>query len=153
MRSQRLQCCEPRGNEEAEDTMSAPFIFVSTNRLKEGKRDAYANHLAGFVPFVQEQEPQLLAFYFYLDEEGEHINCVQVHPDPGSMLAHMQTVRAHVGEAYEEYLDETVSIQIFGEPSDDILTMMQQLASDGVPISINRVVTGFDRLSQPAPTS
>jgi hypothetical protein len=133
--------------------MSAPFIFVSTNRLEEGQRDAYKDHLVDFVPFVHEQEPQLLAFYFYLDEDGEHISCVQIHPNPESMLTHMQTVREHIGEAYDQYLAETVSIHIFGEPTDDILTMMQRLAGDGVPISINRVFTGFDRLSQPAPTS
>jgi hypothetical protein len=58
----------------------------------------------------------------------------------------------YIRDPHLERPEETVSIQVFGEPTEDVLTMMQRLASDGVPISINRVFTGFDRFSQPAPT-
>lgn len=132
--------------------MSAPFIFVSTNRLKEGKREAYEEYLADFVPFIQEREPELQAFYQYLDEDGEHVSGVQVHTNVGSMLNHMQIAQQHIGESYDQYLEETVSIQLFGEPTEEVLAMMRQLASRGVPISINRPINGFDRLPEP-PTS
>lgn len=133
--------------------MSTPFVFVGTYRLKEGKREAYLRHLADFVPYVEENEPQLVLFSTYLDEEGEHISGVQVHPDADSMLTHMQVVREHVAESYADYLDETVSMQIFGEPTDDVLAMMSKLAGDGVPVSINRPVEGFDRLQRGAPAA
>lgn len=127
--------------------MSAPFIFVSTNRLKEGKREAYQKYLDDFVSHVEEREPDLHIFRMYLDEDGEHVNGVQVHRNPQSMLNHMRIAREHIGEAYADYLEETVSIQLFGEPSEEVLTLMQRLASQGTPISVNRPFHGFDRLA------
>lgn len=129
--------------------MGEPFIFVSTHRLKEGKREAYQQYVADFVPYIEERNPHLHVFHLYLDEDGEHVSVVQVHDDARSMEEHMRMARQHIGESYDEYLDVTVSMQIFGEPTDDVLATMKQLAGGGVPVSINRSFDGFDRL-QPA---
>jgi hypothetical protein len=133
--------------------MSEPFIFIGTHRLKAGKRDAYEEHVADFVRFIEQREPQLRLFTFFLDEDAEHVSVVQVHPNAASMGLHMQVAHEHIGDAYTEYLDETVSIQIFGEPTADVLAMMRRLAGDGVPVSIQRPFAGFDRLPQPATTT
>ncbi|WP_052668039.1 putative quinol monooxygenase [Nitriliruptor alkaliphilus] len=130
--------------------MSEPFIFIGTHRLKEGKREAYEQHVADFARFIDEQEPQLQVFTFYLDEDAEHVSVVQVHPNAESMGLHMQIAHQHIGDAYTDYLEETVSIQVFGEPTDAVLTMMRKLAGDGVPVSIQRPFAGFDRLRAPA---
>ena len=128
--------------------MSRPFIFIGTHRLQEGKREAYEAYVADFVRFIDEHEPQLQLFTFFLDEDAEHVSVVQVHPNAESMGLHMQVAHQHIGDAYTEYLEETVSIQIFGEPTPEVLAMMQRLAGDGVPVSIHRPFAGFDRLLQ-----
>jgi hypothetical protein len=62
------------------------------------------------------------------------------------MELHMQVAREHITHAYEEFLDETKSIQIFGELSDAAREMMQQLAGSGVPLSVKpRPLGGFTR--------
>jgi hypothetical protein len=126
--------------------MSSPFIFVSTNRLMQGQREAYQKYLDDFVPFIEQHEPELQVFRMYLDEDGEHVSGVQVHRSPRSMLNHMEIAQQHIGDAYADYLEETVSIQLFGEPNHEVLALMQRLAGEGVPISINRPFNGFDRL-------
>ncbi len=44
-----------------------------------------------------------------------------------------------------EYLEEMVSVQIFGEPTAEVLATMRHLAGQGVPVSIHRPFAGFDR--------
>jgi hypothetical protein len=126
--------------------MSSPFIFVSTHRLMQGQREAYQKYLDDFVPFIEQREPELQVLRMYLDEDGEHVSVVQVHRSPRSMLNHMEIAQQHIRDAYADYLEETVSIQLFGEPDHEVLALMQRLAGDGVPISINRPFNGFDRL-------
>jgi quinol monooxygenase YgiN len=130
--------------------MSEPLIFIGTHRLKQGKREAYEQHVADFVRFIDEQEPQLQLFTFFLDEDAEHVSVVQVHPNAESMGRHMQVAHQHIGDSYTDYLEETVSIQVFGEPTEPVLAMMRKLAGDGVPVSIQRPFAGFDRLPAPA---
>ena len=50
--------------------MSGPFIFIATNRLKEGKLEEERERVSGLVDFIQENEPRLLAFNEYANEEG-----------------------------------------------------------------------------------
>src|SRR5680860_770067 len=130
-----------------------PFVFIGTHRLQEGKREAYQAYAADFVRFIEEREPQLRLFTFYLDEDAELVSVVQVHPDAESMGLHMQVARQHIGEALADYLEETASIQIFDEPTTEVLAMMRQLAGDGVPVSIRRSVAGFDRMEHSAARS
>lgn len=132
--------------------MSQPLIFISTNRLKEGQREAYQQWLADFIPFCEEREPDLQAFYVYFDDDGEHVTGVQVHANPQSMLTHMAVTREHISAGYADYLEETESIQVFGEPTDEMLAMMEQIASTGTPISINRPHNGFNRFPRTTPS-
>lgn len=126
--------------------MAETFIFIGTHRLKPGKKAEYERAVAELTAFVQDNEPQVLLFATYFDQDGEHVTGVQVHPHAHSMLTHMQLVRQHIADAYTDYIDETVSIQVFGQPTDEVTAMMERLAGDGVPISINRPSHGFARL-------
>lgn len=75
-----------------------------------------------------------------------------MHPDAESMGLHLQVAAQHISGSYTEYLDETVSIQVFGEPTDEVLATMRRLAPDGVPLSSNRAFAGFNRLPQATAT-
>jgi hypothetical protein len=61
--------------------MTAPFIFVATYRIKEGKLEEYEKLWRGLVEFVQANEPRLLAFNTYASEDGTEATTIQVHPD------------------------------------------------------------------------
>jgi hypothetical protein len=50
--------------------LSGPFIFIATNRLKPGKLGDERARVPGLVEFVEANEPQLLAFNEYADDEG-----------------------------------------------------------------------------------
>ena len=126
--------------------MSGPFIFIATNRLKAGKLDDERTRVPGLVDFIEANEPRLIAFNEYVNEAGDEVTVVQIHPDTASMEAHMGIVRERAQEAYAETLDATVRVQVFGQPSDAILEALRLQAGNGVEISVNgEHLGGFTR--------
>ena len=94
--------------------MPEAFIFIGTHRLKEGKLDDFEAAWRELVDVVESKEPQMIAFNAYASVDGSEVAVVQLHPDAASMELHMGVVREHITKAYEELLEETTSIQVFG---------------------------------------
>jgi hypothetical protein len=109
-----------------EPSVAEPFIFIATNSLKEGKLDAERERVSGLVEFIEKNEPRLIAFNEYVNEEGTEVGVVQVHRDARSMEFHMNTVAESAARAYAETLEATTSIQVYGPPSDAVLEMLSR---------------------------
>jgi hypothetical protein len=62
-----------------------PFIFIATNRLKPGKLADERKRVPGLVDFVEANEPRLIAFNEYVNDDGTEVAVVQIHPDAESM--------------------------------------------------------------------
>jgi hypothetical protein len=126
--------------------VSSPFIFIATNRLKPGALERERKRVPGLVEFIEANEPRLIAFNEYVNETGDEVTVVQIHPDAASMEAHMEIVRDRALQAYAETLDATVRIQVFGEPTDAIFETLRQQAGTGVEITVNgEHLGGFTR--------
>ena len=127
--------------------MSGPFIFIATNRLKEGKLEDERKRVPELSDFIKANEPRLVAFNEYVNDEGTEVGVVQVHPDVESMAFHMQVIRERAAAAYAEIVDATTSIQVYGTPSDAIVAMLRQSAGSGVPLTVKpHHLGGFTRL-------
>ena len=116
--------------------MASPFIFIATNRLKPGRLDAERARVPGLVQFVEANEPRVMAFNEYVNEDGSEVAVVQVHPDAESMAFHMEVIADRAATAYAETVDVTTSIQVFGTPSNAVLEMLRRQAGAGVPLSV-----------------
>jgi hypothetical protein len=116
--------------------MSGPFIFIATNRLKPGKLDDERARVPGLVDFIEANEPRLIAFNEYVNEEGTEVAVVQVHRDANSMAFHMGVVAERAATAYAETLEATTGIQVFGTPSSAVVEMLRRQAGAGVPLSV-----------------
>ncbi len=126
--------------------MAGPFIFIATNRLKPGKLDDERARVPGLVDFIQANEPRLIAFNEYANEEGTEVAVVQVHPDAESMAFHMQVVADRAASAYAETVDATTGIQVFGTPSNAVVEVLRRQAGAGVPLSVKpHHLGGFSR--------
>jgi hypothetical protein len=126
--------------------MNEPFIFINTYAIKPGRAADYEKVCRKVVEIADANEPRLLHFGFYINEEGTEGTTVQVHPDADSMAFHMQLVAEHINQA-REYLDfSTMSVQVYGKLSDAVLDQMRQLAGSGVPVTIRTQSSGFNRL-------
>jgi quinol monooxygenase YgiN len=128
------------------DAMSEPFIFIGTHTLREGKLEDFKKACSELVEVVEANEPRLIAFNIYVNEDGTEATIVQVHPDPDSMLFHMQVAREHISEAYQSVLEKTQRIDVYGKLSDTVLGMIRQLAGSEVPLSVKtHHLGGFTR--------
>ena len=126
-----------------------PFIFIATNRLKAGKLEAERKRVPGLVDFIEANEPRLIAFNEYANDEGTEVGVVQVHPDASSFEFHMGVVRERGIRAYEETLDATTSIQVFGSPTAAILEMLSRSAGSGVQYTVkSHHLGGFTRVRE-----
>ncbi len=114
--------------------MSEPFIVVFTYTIKPGKVEEARKRIAEMVDFVETNEPRMIAFHCFLDEEATKLTVVQVHPDSASMEFHLQVNAKHFTTAFD-YLDEQLDEQHFGAMSE---TLSAELAKWDEP---GRVVT------------
>ena len=72
---------------------------------------------------------------------------VQVHPDTDSFEFHMEAVRERPPKRYEETLDATAGIEVFGSPTPRIMEMLRQAAGAGVRYRVNvHHLGGFSRM-------
>ena len=107
--------------------MAAPLIHIFSATIKEGQLEGFKKYAQEHAEFTEAKHPRLLAFHQYINEEGNKVYVVQVHPDADSMEFFMQEVVAqHAVQAYQ-YLEEgSASSEIYGEPSDAILDGMRE---------------------------
>jgi len=129
--------------------MPGPLIFIATNRLREGRFGAEQQRLPELSRFIEENEPQLVAFNEYVNEVLSEVAVVQVHPDAASLEYHLGVVGDRVREAYAHTLEATTRLQVFGMPTGNILRTLDQLAGSGIPLSIYpHHLGGFTRLPE-----
>lgn len=116
--------------------MEEPFIYIGTTTIKPGKLEEARKRIVELVDFVEANEPRMIAFHCYLDEEGNRLTIVQVHPDSASMEFHMQVNAKHFTTAFD-YLDEQVSEQYYGKMSG---TLVAELAKwDEPDVAVTRM--------------
>ena len=126
--------------------MPGPFVFIATNRLKEGTLEREKQRVPGLVDFIQANEPRLIAFNEYANEEGTEVAVVQVHPDADSMVFHMNLIAERAARAYADTIDATTNIQVFGTPGGTVADMLQRQTGAGVPLSVKpHFLGGFTR--------
>ena len=114
---------------------SAPFIFVGTHRIKSGMLERFKETAQKLADGVQEHEPQMILFQFYLNEDETEATIVQVHPNADSMVTHMKTMREFIKIGTDELLDSKL-IQIFGEPNEPVLGMIEMLSQEPAELSV-----------------
>lgn len=96
--------------------MTGPFVYVGTMTIKPGRLEEARKGLAELVDFVETNEPRLIAFHTFLDEEAGKLAIVHVHPDSASMEFHMEVAAKHFTTTFD-YLEKVVSEQYFGSIS------------------------------------
>ena len=116
--------------------MTGPFIFIATNRLKQATFDREQKRLPDLIDFIQANEPRLIAFNEYANEEGTEVAVVQVHPDGDSMAFHLELIAERAAGAYADTIDATTNIQVFGLPSSTVTDTLRRQAGAGVPLGI-----------------
>jgi hypothetical protein len=111
--------------------MTGPFIFIATNRLKEGKLQAERKRVPGLSDFIEANEPRLIAFNEYVNDDGTEVGVVQVHPDTDSFEFHMGVVGSvPLGHTKTPSTQQRAS-RFSGHRSKPSWEMLRRAAGDG----------------------
>ena len=70
--------------------MSEPIVFISNQRIKEGKLDEYTQAYRQVAELTEANKPGTVAHLAYVNEDGTEMSIVHVFPDAESMELHMQ---------------------------------------------------------------
>ena len=95
--------------------------------------------------FVEANEPQIIAYNVYLSDDGARMNVIHLHRDSASLEYHMDVA----APAFQRFVDlvTMLSIQVYGDPSEKVLTQLrgkaQLLGSESVVVHAHHA--GFNR--------
>lgn len=115
------------GRERLGRAVTEPIFYIDRSAIREGALDEVKRRVEDLVVFISEQEPQLIAYDFYIDELGENMTVVSVHPDSDSLRLHMEVGRS----AFQEFADliDLHAIEVYGRPSAEVLAMLENKAA------------------------
>jgi hypothetical protein len=114
--------------------MSEPIIFISHQRVKEGKLEGNKQYYRQVAEQAKANKPGTIAHLAYLNEEGSEQSIIHIFPDAESMELHMIGVDELAKKAYE-YV-EILSFEIYGKPADTVLERMMQIVGTSIAVNI-----------------
>ncbi len=121
--------------------MSAPFILVTTHRIREGRLDEFTALTEQYLQFVEAHEPDMLAHYAYLDEDRTEVSLVQVHPAAASAERHMQVAGELIGRGIA-LTEGTTRIEVYGRPGPIVGKAVEANAESGATVSVKATILG-----------
>jgi quinol monooxygenase YgiN len=125
--------------------MSEPLVFIDSSEIREGKIEELRTAINSLVEFVESNEPRPLAYNVYINEGGTRMTVVQVHPDSASMEFHMK----EAGPAFPKFVEliKLSTMDIYGEPSDDLLEQIRQKVQmlGNATVVLHKLHGGFAR--------
>jgi quinol monooxygenase YgiN len=125
--------------------MPEPIVFISHQKIKDGKFDAYVQYYRDTVKMVEQTKPQTLANLGYANADGTEFTIVQVYADAEAMETHMRGMGDAAKKAFE--FVQVYRVEVFGKPTDMVMGIMQQMVGSGVEFKITpQAIGGFMRL-------
>ena len=127
------------------DAKREPIVYIDRSDVVEGKLDELKAGIEKLVEFVEANEPQLIAYGFFFDDDGTRMTVVAIHPDSASIEFHMD-----IGGPEFRKLSDFInlsSIEVYGEPSDKVLDQLRrkmEMLGSG-PVIVHKRQAGFAR--------
>jgi quinol monooxygenase YgiN len=122
-----------------------PIVVVDTSEVLEGRLEDVKAAFHELVQFVEANEPDAIGYWMYLNEDGSSMTIVQVHPDSASMEFHMKVA----GPAFAKLkaMLRLRSMDVYGQPSEELLAQLQQKARmlGDASVTVHELHRGFSR--------
>lgn len=120
--------------------MSEPIVFISRNRIKPGRVDAFRIHYQASIPPIFDGKPGTLAQVAYENEEATEFTVIRLFPNADALDHQIQGAAERSNKTYE--FIEPTAIEIFGAPNPATLERMKKIAGSGIAVSIAPNYTG-----------
>ena len=124
--------------------MSEPIVFISRNKIKEGRADDFTKHYRGSVGLTMAAKPGTQAQLAYVNEEDTEVVIVRLFHAADALDLQIQGADERSKKTYE--LIEPIGIEILGTPNPSTLEKMKRIAGSGVAVRISpQYMGGFVR--------
>ena len=124
--------------------MSEPIIFISNQKVKEGKLEGYKQYYRQVAEQAKADKPGTIAHLAYLNEVGSELSIIHIFPDAEAMELHMKGVDELAKKAYE-YV-EILSFEIYGKPANILLQRMLHIVGSSIALNIKpQLIGGYIR--------
>ncbi|MGH8957977.1 MAG: hypothetical protein ACRDVK_04805 [Acidimicrobiia bacterium] len=126
--------------------MSEPIVYIDHSDLREGRLADVKAGVRELVAFIESREPQLIAYGFYIDEEGMRMTLIAIHPDSSSLELHMK-IGADAFRKFIELVDLR-TIEVYCRPSHRVLEQLQkkvEMLSTTGRVVVHERFAGFAR--------
>ena len=138
------------GSDTGKACMLDAIVYVDTAEVREGALEELKEGMKELVAFAQANEPRLLAYNVYFNDDGTRMTVVHVHPDSASLEYHMEVA----GPFFRRFVELVTlsSINVYGEASEGLLAQLQEkahLLGRGA-VEVDALHAGFTRFAAPA---
>jgi quinol monooxygenase YgiN len=124
--------------------MSEPIIFISHQRVKEGKLEGYKDYYRQVAEQARQHKPGTVAHIAYHNKEGSELSIIHIFSDAEAMELHMKGVDELAKKAYE-YV-EILSFEIYGKPANILLQRMLHIVGSSIALNIKpQLIGGYIR--------
>ena len=106
--------------------MSAPIVFISHFKIKEGKLDDFKQHAQMVREHIKANKPGTVAFLQYLNEEETELSIVHVFPNAEAYDRHLEGMAERAKGAFE--FIEPIRRELYGMPNEQALAMSRPQA-------------------------
>jgi hypothetical protein len=128
--------------------VSEPILYIDISDIRPGKLETVKVLMSDLVAFAEANEPQLIAYDFFIDETASTMTCVVLHPDSASMEFHME-IGWEKFRAFSEHIEQR-SIDVYGEASESVIARLHQkieMLGRG-SVTVHHLQAGFIRLGE-----
>lgn len=127
--------------------MTQPIVYIDRSRIRPGRLADVEQAVAELVAFIEEREPQLIHYGFYVDRDAGRMTVIAVHPDPASVELHM----AVGADAFRRFANmiELEGIEVYGPTSPKMLEQLDAKAAalgEHGTVTVAALAEGFHRL-------
>jgi quinol monooxygenase YgiN len=125
--------------------MSDTIVYVDTSDVREGALEELQAGMKELVEFVEANEPRIISYNVYFNEEGTRMTVMHVHPDAASVEYHLEVA----GPFFRRFVElvTLTSTHIYGRPSETVLRQADEkvrLLGRGV-VDVQALHAGFSR--------
>lgn len=128
-----------------EGDRSEPIVIIDRSEIREGRLEALQTAMRELVAFAQANEPRMIAYGVYLNEDATQVTVWQVHPDAASAELHMTVAGARFAGFAD--LIRLRGIDVYGRPTADLRDRLERKAVmlGGNSVTVHDLYTGFTR--------
>jgi quinol monooxygenase YgiN len=125
--------------------VSEPVIYVDRSQIRDGNLEEVKTRIKDLTEFVERNEPQLVSYAVYVDEDGGHMTVIHVHTDVASLELHMNIA----GPLFDDFagLVQLSTIDVFGAVGSQVMSRLEQKAAllGGATVRTHPFHLGFIR--------